>query len=181
MDFRSAGKLVVDLQMALQNFDEVLVPADHISRSPNDTYYVDPDTVLRCHTSAHQTELLRQGEKAFLVTGDARLQRPHRARGWAVANLYVAVVGLHAKAGLAQHIGQRSTVTWHPGTGGVSELDCRRWQGSTCSVVTMNSSSMLGQRTSVCHRRSGGDFGIGGNWMADSSTFYMDVDTRFSG
>lgn len=31
-----------------QNFDEILIPADHVSRSPNDTYYVDPDTVLRC-------------------------------------------------------------------------------------------------------------------------------------
>ena len=32
----------------------MLVPADHVSRSPNDTFYVDADTVLRCHTSAHQ-------------------------------------------------------------------------------------------------------------------------------
>lgn len=54
----------------VQNFDEILIPADHVSRSPNDTYYVDPDTVLRCHTSAHQTEILRQGVKAFLLTGD---------------------------------------------------------------------------------------------------------------
>jgi phenylalanyl-tRNA synthetase alpha chain len=30
------------------NFDSVLVPGDHVSRSPNDTYYVDKDTVLRC-------------------------------------------------------------------------------------------------------------------------------------
>ncbi|PNH06170.1 Phenylalanine--tRNA ligase, chloroplastic/mitochondrial [Tetrabaena socialis] len=52
------------------NFDEVLVPADHISRSPNDTYYVDASTVLRCHTSAHQAETLRSGQPAFLVTGD---------------------------------------------------------------------------------------------------------------
>ena len=36
------------------NFDDVLVPADHVSRGSNDTYYVDNDTVLRCHTSAHQ-------------------------------------------------------------------------------------------------------------------------------
>ena len=36
------------------NFDDVLVPADHISRSANDTFYVDEQTVLRCHTSAHQ-------------------------------------------------------------------------------------------------------------------------------
>ncbi|WOL18860.1 phenylalanine--tRNA ligase, chloroplastic/mitochondrial [Canna indica] len=53
-----------------QNFDEVLVPTDHISRSYNDTYYVNTDTVLRCHTSAHQAELLREGHSYFLVTGD---------------------------------------------------------------------------------------------------------------
>lgn len=54
----------------LQNFDDVLVPADHVSRSYNDTYYVDSQTVLRCHTSAHQAELLRKGHSHFLVTGD---------------------------------------------------------------------------------------------------------------
>ncbi|KAG8048853.1 hypothetical protein GUJ93_ZPchr0009g1219 [Zizania palustris] len=53
-----------------QNFDDVLVPADHVSRSYNDTYYVDAQTVLRCHTSAHQAELLRDGHTHFLVTGD---------------------------------------------------------------------------------------------------------------
>ena len=54
----------------LQNFDDVLVPADHVSRSYNDTYYVDSQTVLRCHTSAHQAELLREGHTHFLVIGD---------------------------------------------------------------------------------------------------------------
>ncbi|KAI4984412.1 hypothetical protein ZWY2020_010546 [Hordeum vulgare] len=53
-----------------QNFDDVLVPADHVSRSYNDTYYVDAQTVLRCHTSAHQAELLREGHTHFLVIGD---------------------------------------------------------------------------------------------------------------
>ncbi len=33
------------LQDLLQNFDDVLVPVDHVSRSPNDTYYVDAETV----------------------------------------------------------------------------------------------------------------------------------------
>eukprot|EP00899_Mesostigma_viride_P018315 jgi/Mesvir1/26485/Mv16154-RA.1 len=55
---------------AKANFDEVLVPPDHVSRSYNDTYYVDAATVLRCHTSAHQTEKLREGHRRFLVTGD---------------------------------------------------------------------------------------------------------------
>jgi phenylalanyl-tRNA synthetase alpha chain len=53
-----------------QNFDDVLVPADHVSRSYNDTYYIDSQTVLRCHTSAHQAELLRNGHTNFLVIGD---------------------------------------------------------------------------------------------------------------
>eukprot|EP00850_Spirogloea_muscicola_P001547 SM000005S17344 [mRNA] locus=s5:1509270:1512551:- [translate_table: standard] len=52
------------------NFDEVLVPEDHVSRSYNDTYYVSKDTVLRCHTSAHQTQMLREGHTNFLITGD---------------------------------------------------------------------------------------------------------------
>jgi phenylalanyl-tRNA synthetase alpha chain len=51
------------------NFDEILIPADHVSRSPNYTYYVSSDKVLRCHTSAHQAELLRTKQPAFLVTG----------------------------------------------------------------------------------------------------------------
>ena len=52
------------------NFDELLIPEDHVSRSPNDTYYVGDGTVLRCHTSAHQAELLRGGHAAFTCTGD---------------------------------------------------------------------------------------------------------------
>lgn len=53
-----------------QNFDELLIPPDHVSRQASDTYYVDDQRVLRCHTSAHQTALLRQGQDRFLVCGD---------------------------------------------------------------------------------------------------------------
>ncbi|GJP83609.1 hypothetical protein CLOP_g13741 [Closterium sp. NIES-67] len=52
------------------NFDDLLIPADHVSRSYNDTYYIDGTTVLRTHTSAHQAQLLRDGHTHFLVTGD---------------------------------------------------------------------------------------------------------------
>lgn len=52
------------------NFDDVLVPPDHVSRSYNDTYYINSETVLRCHTSAHQAQMLRDGYTHFLVTGD---------------------------------------------------------------------------------------------------------------
>ena len=54
----------------LDNFDRLLIPADHPSRSKSDTYYLNETRVLRTHTSAHQNELLQRGLKAFLVTGD---------------------------------------------------------------------------------------------------------------
>ena len=53
-----------------QNFDSLLIPVDHPARSATDTYYVDAGKVLRTHTSAHQSDLLRIGRKQFLVTGD---------------------------------------------------------------------------------------------------------------
>ena len=53
-----------------QNFDDLLTPADHVSRSPTDSFYVDERHLLRCHMTAHQTELLRDGHAAFLMVGD---------------------------------------------------------------------------------------------------------------
>jgi phenylalanyl-tRNA synthetase alpha chain len=53
-----------------QNFNDLLTPADHVSRRPSDTYYVDDRRLLRCHMTAHQTQLLREGHKAFLMIGD---------------------------------------------------------------------------------------------------------------
>src|SRR5271154_1367613 len=44
----------------VDNFDLLLIPADHPARSKSDTYYVDPDHVLRTHTSAHQNKILKQ-------------------------------------------------------------------------------------------------------------------------
>lgn len=54
----------------IHNFDSLLIPPDHVSRSKSDTYYVDDKHVLRTHTSAHQTTLLKEGIDRFLVTGD---------------------------------------------------------------------------------------------------------------
>ena len=54
----------------IHNFDSLLIPPHHVSRSPSDTYYINQHTVLRTHTSAHQTTLLSQGHDSFLVTGD---------------------------------------------------------------------------------------------------------------
>jgi phenylalanyl-tRNA synthetase alpha chain len=43
-----------------ENFDSLLIPSNHPSRSKSDTYYIDEKTVLRTHTSAHQNELLKE-------------------------------------------------------------------------------------------------------------------------
>lgn len=53
-----------------QQFDSMLIPQDHISRSKVDNYYVNDGLVLRAHTSAHQEELLKSGIDRFLVFGD---------------------------------------------------------------------------------------------------------------
>jgi len=65
---------------AQQCFDDLLIPADHPGRLPSDTYYISrpggkeessaADTLLRTHTSAHQSTLMREGKEAFLCTGD---------------------------------------------------------------------------------------------------------------
>jgi len=61
-------------------FDDLLIPTDHPGRMPSDTYYISrpgghsvfsaEDTLLRTHTSAHQSALMRAGMEAFLCTGD---------------------------------------------------------------------------------------------------------------
>lgn len=65
---------------AQECFDDLLIPPDHPGRKPSDTYYVSrlggrevsspADTLLRTHTSAHQSTLMRAGKEAFLCTGD---------------------------------------------------------------------------------------------------------------
>ena len=65
---------------AQECFDDLLIPTDHPGRKPSDTYYVSrpggrevssaTDKLLRTHTSAHQSTLMRSGKEAFLCTGD---------------------------------------------------------------------------------------------------------------
>jgi len=65
---------------AKECFDDLLIPPDHPGRMPSDTYYISrpggkeassaDDRLLRTHTSAHQSTLIREGLEAFLCTGD---------------------------------------------------------------------------------------------------------------
>jgi len=53
-----------------QNFDSLLVPKDHVSRTKSDSYYLNSSQMLRAHTSAHQSDLIKMGLDNFLVVGD---------------------------------------------------------------------------------------------------------------
>lgn len=53
-----------------QNFDDLYIPKDHVSRTKSDNYYFNKDNVLRAHTSAHQLQGLASGENKFLISGD---------------------------------------------------------------------------------------------------------------
>lgn len=53
-----------------QNFDDLLIPLDHVSRAKSDCYYINRGTLLRAHMTAHQSELLKSGLDSFLMIGD---------------------------------------------------------------------------------------------------------------
>ena len=50
---------------AEQCFDDLLVPKDHVSRLPSETFYVDDEHVLRTHTSAHRASLFLEETAHF--------------------------------------------------------------------------------------------------------------------
>lgn len=39
---------------AVQNFDELLIPKDHVTRKRSDTYYITKDLLLKTHATAHE-------------------------------------------------------------------------------------------------------------------------------
>ena len=54
-----------------QNFDSLGFPADHPGRSRTDTYYINRDTVLRTHTSAHEADLFRSNKsEGYTISAD---------------------------------------------------------------------------------------------------------------
>ncbi|KAI9497314.1 phenylalanyl-tRNA synthetase [Zychaea mexicana] len=53
-----------------QNFDDLLIAKDHVTRNRSDNYYINESTMLRAHTSAHQLQGMRSGANKFLISGD---------------------------------------------------------------------------------------------------------------
>ena len=54
-----------------QNFDTLDFPLDHPGRSPTDTYYINKNTVLRTHTSAHEAEIFNRNKSdGYTISAD---------------------------------------------------------------------------------------------------------------
>jgi len=52
-------------------FDELLIPKNHVSRKPSDTFYKDENHVLRTHMTALMYPLVKErGYKKYVVCGD---------------------------------------------------------------------------------------------------------------
>jgi len=66
----SVHELISPVVTLEQNFDSLLVPPNHVSRSKSDSYYLNSSHMLRAHTSAHQSDLIKMGLDNFLVVGD---------------------------------------------------------------------------------------------------------------
>ncbi|KAJ2008898.1 phenylalanyl-tRNA synthetase alpha subunit, mitochondrial [Coemansia thaxteri] len=74
-----------------QNFDSLGFSADHPGRSRTDTYYINQDTLLRTHTSAHQLQLLAAGSKrdsSVLGVGKNTSAAPGNERFLVAADVY---------------------------------------------------------------------------------------------
>ncbi|PWN27803.1 phenylalanyl-tRNA synthetase [Jaminaea rosea] len=52
------------------NFDDLGFPADHPGRAKSDTYYLNKETCLRTHTSAHEVATFASGKDKWLMTAD---------------------------------------------------------------------------------------------------------------
>jgi phenylalanyl-tRNA synthetase alpha chain len=58
-----------------ENFDALTSDPGHPSRSQNDTFYLDPDTVLRTHTSPDQIRALRAAPPPIYMISPGRCYR----------------------------------------------------------------------------------------------------------
>lgn len=76
--FRSIGFTVAegpDIETVRHNFDALNTPADHPSRDPTDTFYLDDGTLLRCHTSPVQVRYMETHEPPIRIIAPGRCYR----------------------------------------------------------------------------------------------------------
>lgn len=84
-----------DVDTVFNNFDALNTPADHPSRDPSDTFYLEDGTLLRCHTSPVQVRHMLRHPPPVRIIAPGRAYRrdtpdaTHSANFHQVEGLYV--------------------------------------------------------------------------------------------
>jgi len=84
-----------DIDTVFNNFDALNTPADHPSRDPQDTFYLDDGTLMRCHTSPVQVRHMLKHPPPVRIIAPGRAYRrdtpdaTHSANFHQVEGLYV--------------------------------------------------------------------------------------------
>ncbi len=76
--FSSVGFEVVEgpeIENDWFNFEALNIPPEHPARAMHDTFYIDPSTVLRTHTSPVQVRVMQRGELPIRVICPGRVYR----------------------------------------------------------------------------------------------------------
>ncbi len=76
--FRAAGYDVAEgpeIEDEYYNFEALNIPENHPARAMHDTFYVEPDTVLRTHTSPVQVHVMEQEDPPFRMICPGRVYR----------------------------------------------------------------------------------------------------------
>ena len=93
MGFTAAGG--PDIETVYHNFDALNTPPDHPSRDPQDTFYLEDGSLLRCHTSPVQVRYMEQHQPPIRIAAPGRCYRrdtpdaTHSANFHQVEGLYV--------------------------------------------------------------------------------------------
>jgi phenylalanyl-tRNA synthetase alpha chain len=95
--FRGIGFTVAegpDIETVYNNFDALNTPPDHPSRDPQDTFYLDDGTLLRCHTSPVQIRYMAAHVPPVRIIAPGRCYRRDTADATHSANFH-QVEGLY--------------------------------------------------------------------------------------
>jgi len=82
-----------DIESAYYNFEALNIPEDHPARDDQDTFYVDPQTVLRTHTSPVQIRTMEKMQPPVRIIVPGRAFR-HDAPDATHASMFHQVEGL---------------------------------------------------------------------------------------
>jgi len=77
-----------EIETVRHNFDALNAPEDHPSRDPQDTFYLDPDTLLRTQTSPVQVRVMESRPPPVRIIAPGRVYRRDTADATHSANFH---------------------------------------------------------------------------------------------